>query len=181
MGLLQVSQVFAAREVLYHAAARASRARTVGFNSWMVEKCMRVASIPNAGRILQPDDIPADPTLSNLMGASPTPGDFWSTVLITVPQSQLCQLEKARIPWYMATDTYPESRVVLDYENWDNNSINYSDTTQIGPIVNPQVEITVRQQYPLWVPLHETFYDAEHVDLRVTSRLENHYPLYLDE
>ena len=54
-GLLQISQLFAAREVLYHAAARGARAKTVGFNRWMVTKAVRVGAIPNAGRMLVPE------------------------------------------------------------------------------------------------------------------------------
>ena len=54
MGLFQISRLSAAREVLQHAAARAARARTVGFNAWMVPKVVRVAAIPNAGRMTEP-------------------------------------------------------------------------------------------------------------------------------
>ena len=49
-GLLQVALVFNAREVLHHSAARAARARAVGFNDWMTTKAQRVAAIPNSGR-----------------------------------------------------------------------------------------------------------------------------------
>ena len=37
-GLLQTAVVFSGREVLHHAAARAARARAVGFNEWMAFK-----------------------------------------------------------------------------------------------------------------------------------------------
>ena len=48
MGIFQVSQLAVAREVLHHAAARGARARSVGFNAFMVQKSVRVAAIPNA-------------------------------------------------------------------------------------------------------------------------------------
>jgi len=43
LGMFQVSRVLAARDTLNHAAARAARARTVGFNRWMVLKVAQVA------------------------------------------------------------------------------------------------------------------------------------------
>ncbi len=54
-GLFQVSRIFAAREILYHAANRSTRAKAVGLNSFMTTKAARVASIPNAGRMLLPE------------------------------------------------------------------------------------------------------------------------------
>ena len=44
-GLFQTALVFQADEVLHHSAARAARARSVGFNEWMVTKAQRVAAL----------------------------------------------------------------------------------------------------------------------------------------
>ena len=43
------------------------------------------------------------------------------------------------------------------------------------------IETTVRQDYPLWVPMHRTFYAADEVTLAGESGIENHYPLYVDD
>jgi len=48
-GLLQVAQLMIAKGVLTYAAAAGARARTVGFNDFMVEKVIQVAAIPTAG------------------------------------------------------------------------------------------------------------------------------------
>ena len=56
-GLFQLSQMLTARILLDHAAARAARAKAVGFNAFMCRKAARVATIPIAGRRLWPDDL----------------------------------------------------------------------------------------------------------------------------
>ncbi len=52
--LLQLSQMLQSRILLDHAAARAARARAVGFNEFMCLKSARVAMIPVAGERLWP-------------------------------------------------------------------------------------------------------------------------------
>lgn len=55
-GLFQLSHLLTARILLDHAAARAARARAVGFNDFMCLKSARVAVIPVAGKMVWPDD-----------------------------------------------------------------------------------------------------------------------------
>lgn len=54
--VFQVAHMLTAKILLSHAAARAARARSVGFNEWMCLKSARVAMIPVAGRRLWPED-----------------------------------------------------------------------------------------------------------------------------
>ena len=75
MGLLQISELFAAREILNHAAARGARARAVGFNWFMVEKAVRVAAIPNAGKMVTPA-FENDDTAIEGMVTTMDPGDL---------------------------------------------------------------------------------------------------------
>src|SRR5574344_1993573 len=56
LGLFQFAELFSPRIGLAHAAARAARARAVGFNRFLVEKTARVATIPVAGTRLTPSD-----------------------------------------------------------------------------------------------------------------------------
>lgn len=56
MFLFHLSQVALVRTLVDHAAARAARARTVGFNDFMCHKSARVAVIPVAGERLWPQD-----------------------------------------------------------------------------------------------------------------------------
>ncbi len=175
-GLFQVSQLAAAREILYHAAARGARAKTVGFNRFMVEKAIRVASIPNAGRIVQPVFINENWELRQMVQTQ-GPGELWDNVLSNTDPSSLQQnLERARIPEYMGTASWDGANGILDYEDWD--SIGWScPSTPGGTLLN----VHVWQSYPLRIPLHRAFYAAGEVDLDGYSKIESHYPLYLHD
>jgi hypothetical protein len=91
-GLFQVSQIFAAREVLDYAAGRALRSKTVGFNRFMVMKSLRVGSIPNAGQMTVP----------------PSAGG---------PAVQYA-IERARIPLYLEAANGARLSAILGYEDW---------------------------------------------------------------
>jgi len=187
-GLLQISQLFAAREVLYHAAARGARAKTVGFNRWMVTKAVRVGAIPNAGRMLVPEydrDQPSD--LQNLV-ATLGPGELWDEALSATPMSGRVPIERARIPEYLATENYPRSLHILDYEDWnsivitDNGSQPIDTGDPDDPVqVSPVLHFAVGQNYRLWVPLHRTFYARDRVSISGEAYIENHYPLYFED
>lgn len=174
-GLFQISQLFAAREILHHAAARGARAKTVGFNRWMVNKAVRVASIPNAGKMIEPPFENENLALRNA-AATLRAGNFWEYALTAQPSSLQQSLEAARIPEYMASHNLPRSRWILDYEDWD--TIHIDDHTSLA---SPIVHITVSQDYPLRMPLHRAFYAADSVALEGDSYLENYYPLYIDD
>ena len=53
--LFELSRLVAARILADHAAARAARAKAVGFNDFMCRKSARVALIPVSGRRLWPE------------------------------------------------------------------------------------------------------------------------------
>ena len=92
-GLFQISQLLAAQEVLNYAAGRGARAKTVGFNRFMVHKTVRVGAIPNAGRMLNPAP-----------GGGP---------------AREHTAEAARIPLYLGADNWGQLDAILDYEAWD--------------------------------------------------------------
>ncbi len=58
--VFQVAHMVTSKILLDHAAARAARARAVGFNDWMCLKSARVAMIPVAGKCTWPGGTPAD-------------------------------------------------------------------------------------------------------------------------
>ncbi|MBO7482447.1 MAG: pilus assembly protein [Kiritimatiellae bacterium] len=93
LALVQLSQMLQARILLDHAAARAARARAVGFNEYMCRKVARAAVIPIAGECLWP------------LGLD----DGWS--------------EAARVPAYLASPDEPHARGVLDYALWHRMSV----------------------------------------------------------
>jgi len=175
-GLFQISQLAAGREILYHAAARGARAKTVGFNRFMVSKSIRVASIPNAGKLISPDFVNEDFTLRDMI-ATLRPGELWNEILTNATPSSLQQdLESARIPEYMNSENYARASYILDYEDWDSIVPNVPRNSSADIL-----EVEVSQQYPLRIPLHRAFYAADSVDLRGISAIENHYPLYIDD
>lgn len=171
MGLFQVSQVFASREILYHSAARGARGKTVGFNHFMVDKCMRVAAIPNSGRMLAPQYTGSSP-LTAWMSLSP--GELWDRVLAATPASGQYDHERVRIPEYLGSWNEPRARVILDYEHWD--TLRMSDSASLNT-----VDVHVQQDYPLWVPMHRTFYGADSASISGHSEMECHYMIYLDD
>jgi hypothetical protein len=174
MGLLQISQLFAAREILHHAAARGARCKTVGFNRWMVTKSVRIASIPNAGRLTTPDFQNNDLALQSMV-ATLRPGELWDEVLEeSEPSSQQYNLESGRIPDYMFSHNSARAGHVLDYEHWDSIHKTVDDDYD-------QIRVTTQQEYPLWVPLRATFYARSNATLQGEAELENHYSLYLDD
>jgi len=175
-GLFQISQLAAAREILFHAAARGARAKTVGFNRFMVSKAIRVASIPNAGKLTSPDFENVDLALRHML-ATRRPGELWDEVLQNANPSSLQEdLERARIPEYMNSANYARANYILDYEDWDTISWNIPHN-----LYGDVLEVSVSQEYPLRIPLHRAFYAADSVDLTGVSSIENHYPLYLDD
>lgn len=187
VGLLQVSQLVAARQVLHHAAARGARAKTVGFNDWMVEKAIRVAAIPNSGRLITPEFENVDQQLRDAV-ANSRPGELWDDVLggTLRPRSQQFSLEIARIPEYLGSENSARSRYILDYDYWySTNDVGYTiaevyHTFENGQIVT-SLQCRVAQTYPLWVPGHRAFYGAEDVRLGGESVIEKHYELYIDD
>jgi hypothetical protein len=181
MGLFQVSQLIAARQVLYHAAARGARAKMVGLNRFMVEKSLRVAAIPVAGRMTQPDIPNEDAALRDWL-ANERVGVVWDRVLEGGGgQAAIHEIERARIPEYMASPYWGQAHSVLDYEHW-------GDVRGIVPGVMEDaapLEVRVRQAVDLrrlfGASLYRAFYARDTLELEGVSRLEAHYPLYIED
>ncbi|MFO7535410.1 MAG: pilus assembly protein [Kiritimatiellia bacterium] len=169
-GLLQLSQLSASKEILDYAASCGVRAQTVGFNEFMVRKVIRVAAIPNAGRIVEPVADPA-PAPAPLTGS---PGTAWDYALRAQPVSPQYAVERARIPLYLGGENLGRLDGILDYENWDSISL-----PSIGYSGNAGIAIEIDQDVPLWTPLHQLFFDGDTFPLGGDAILENHYPLYL--
>ncbi|MCX7818496.1 MAG: prepilin-type N-terminal cleavage/methylation domain-containing protein [Kiritimatiellae bacterium] len=181
LGAFQISQLYAGRAVLSYTAAAAARARSVGFNDFMVYKVARAAAIPNAGRIVEPQ-IQRGGGLATLV-RDPRPGRVqrvWSLALASDPTSPQAAVERSRIPLYLGATRWGDLPAILDYENWDD--IHYVE----GPGSDTLLMASAHQRYELTWPLVRTFYAGGRVNLR--SGLEEefivrdkHYPLYLEE
>jgi hypothetical protein len=182
-GLFQVSQLFAAREILYHAAARGARARTVGLNDWMVQKAVMVASIPNAGRMIVPEpDTEADnqDAVWAEMVAEDKPGTVFLKSIGVATASAQYNIERARIPEFMASDNANRARQILDYARWDNIRFTVPDAGSFVGGVAPMIDVDVSQVVSNWVPMHKTFYVDDNVELHGKAVIEDHSALYLE-
>ena len=176
-GLLQVSQLFAAREVLHHAAARGARARTVGFNWAMVEKTVMVGAIANAGKLDNADYVPAHNDVLENKIRTEHAGAVWDYVLAKQPDSDQHRWERDRIPDFLGSDNIDEGRAVLDYEHWDDIGSDHSAMTTNMALVR----VRVWQNYPLTMPAHRAFYAGDSIPMEGNSFIENHYSAYLDD
>jgi hypothetical protein len=120
-GVFQLSQLFASQEVLDYAAGRGARARTVGFNRFMVFKTIRVGAIPNAGQLINP-------------------------VHAGGPAVQY-GLEAARIPLYLGAEDYGRLQPILNYDAWDTVQMDASYSVGDGTL-HQGVRQSVPLRYP---------------------------------
>ena len=187
-GAMQISQMFAAREILYHAAARGARAKTVGFNQWMVRKAIHVAAIPISGPMLTPQVDPQDPTIVAAIEASKGAGaliDPWLDVMAgrLVPSSARYQMERALIPEFMGADHVHQARSILDYDAWQNDLIRHGISgLPLGATdTPPPLRVTARMNYTRWLPMRNTFFRGDAVPMEGVNTLETHYLVYLDD
>ncbi len=186
--LLELARGFAGREILRHSAARAARARTVGFNHWMCTKVMRVAAIPNAGKMLEPSYASfTDEELRDAL-ASKRPGELWDWSLTANPRSDRGATEAARIPDYLASEHEARAQYILDYEGWKDI---HADGLGGDPgSASDTLEVKVRQKFPLdiivkalcdWVGILSPSLDRGYMTLGGDSEIENQYSLYIDD
>ena len=191
LGLFQLAHAYVARDVLYHAAARAARAKTVGFNQWMVEKTARVAAIPNAGSLTYPAVSTVDPVLDNAL-ATYGPGALWDFALRSATRSPTIDTELARIPEYLASYNAPRAGNVLDYDKWDTISaprISVSAGAVLGSGAGSLITARVEQPHDLLVALGAlSSGDLDGLQappgqilLAGHYAIEEHYSLYLDD
>lgn len=171
---LQISQLYAAQEVIAYAAGRAARAEAVGFNKFMVYKIYRVGAIPNAGRMTTPG--PAGP-YSSSAGIDWTVGNgisLWDNAMAAAPISPLAAVERSSIPLYLGSEYWGYLSAILDYDEWD--TLDYSSIRTPG-----QITATVSQNYPLNDPFRFLYYPGDMVPIESSCSLENHAWCYLDD
>lgn len=187
LALFQYANLFASKTVLSHAAARAARARTVGFNHWMVNKSARVAAIPASGRRLVPESAGIDPAITAALSRNRV-GEIWDIALRSSTRSPSVLLELSRVPEYMASDNSPTAEHILDYELWDALDVRIDEPFSLDGALPGVLRVTVRQEHPLLIglaPLAEgELRDAEPGESLALSgffSIESHYPLYMED
>lgn len=187
LAIFQYANLFAAKTVLNHAAARAARSRTVGFNRWMVEKSARVAAIPASGRRVTPAFAGVDPAITAALRQNRV-GDIWDLALRTNVRSPGTQLEVGRVPDYMDSDNHATAQHILDYELWDALSVDIEEPMSVSGLTPGTLTVNLRQRHPLLIalgPLAEgELRDAgeeEELALGAFYSIESHYPLYMED
>jgi len=185
MGMLQVALLFTAQDVLYQAAAAGARAKTVGMNRWMVLKCVRLGSIPNAGKMLEPQFTNVDQNLRDMRALNARPGDMWDAAIGARPSSAQYPKELEEFGFYLGAENQPRAQNILDYADWDTIRPTAGHTLATDADGRPAdygvLHVHVRQGYPLWAPMHRAFYAADSVGIGGEAELESHYPLYVDD
>ncbi len=169
-GCLQLSRIFAAREILEHSAQSAARARAVGFNDFMVYKVSRVATIPNAGLMTTPQ-------VANTSGrdwGSSSVGDLWDYSLTNYETSPQLAVERARIPLFLESVHPGELLAILDYADWE--TVNHPGILDAQGIMTGS---SVSQEFPLRIPFRAAFYADDFVTLRASAWQGAHSELYL--
>lgn len=184
--LLELARDFAGHEVLRHSASRAARARSVGFNKWMCTKVMRVAAIPNAGKMLEPayEDFPDEELRAAI--AAKSPSELWDWALTAEGGTDRTSMEASRIPNYLASEHEGVASGILDYEGWKD--INAEGLGGLPSATSSKtLEVKVRQKVSLdlivralcdWVGL---VFNRDYLVIGGDGRIENHASLYMDD
>lgn len=174
-GALQVSRLYAAREILDYAAMNGARARSVGLNSFMVYKVVRVSAIPNAGRMIEPD-IPPE-TGRGWLDTAQRPGSHWERAVRSRPGlSPRAVVERQRIPFYLGATHHARLAAILDYEDWD------TVHSRIEYPAADQIRVRVDQRLPVNFPFRRAFIATDYVPLQAVDHgvmMTDHSALYL--
>jgi hypothetical protein len=187
LAIFQYANLFACKSVLHHAAARAARARAVGFNIWMVEKSARVAAIPASGRRITPVLTGVDPTITATLGRNRV-GEIWDLALRSSTRSPSAQMELGRIPDYMDSINKPTADQLLNFELWDALALDIRESFNLDGTTPGTLLATVRQRHPLLIgltPLSEgelrEARQGEALAIEGFFSIESHYPLYMED
>lgn len=167
-GVIQMAQLYVARSVLTYTAAAGARARSVGFNSFMVYKVVRVAAIPTAGALEYPI-VPRDAAGAAFWGTR-SAGTTWNTALRAgSPVSPQTAVEQALIPHYLEAEQTGQLNAILRYERWPD--LKFHESLPSGRMVGVRVE----QEIPLVFPFHRAFTIDDSVQIQSGDAKRSHF------
>ncbi len=185
--VFQFAHLYSAKAILEHAAARGARARTVGFNHFMVTKSVRVAAIPASGRRLEPGPMGMASEITAALRSGRI-GAIWNLALYGRAYSPGIQMEVNRVPDYMASINHPTANHILDYELWDELSVDIDESMNISGENPDTLTVRLRQRHPLLLqlgPLSQGIQQSAEEHDRFTLgglyEIESHYPLYMED
>ena len=185
--VFQFAHLFTAKALLEHAAARAARARAVGFNHFMVVKSARVAAIPASGKRLVPGPAGLAPEIGAALRSGRI-GDLWDLALHSSAYSPGIQMEVYRVADYMESINHPTGGHILDYELWDTLSVTVDEPMDMGGETPGTLTVRVRQRHPLLISLAPLYAGAlrsaraeDTMSIGGLFEIESHYPLYMED
>lgn len=146
----EYSNLLNARTMVDYAAARAARARAVGFNDFMITKTVRVATAGVAGECRSKTD----------------EGDDLSTSAIV-----------SRMGSYLEIEHETDAKGILDFELWDTFHLGWSADEPKGD--NAELHLRVWQRRPLYGFENDPDQDHTLHSVSGEAAIENHYPFYL--
>lgn len=191
LALFQYARLFADKAVLSHAAARAARARAVGFNEWMVRKSALAGAIPASGRRLVPDFRETDAARRPAAGRKNALDAFLDLAFRTPARTAGYGIEAGRVPDFMASVSSGRARGILDYERWDDTDVDIRERSGFDEESPASLTVRVRQRRRLPIgrdALEAGAFDSaggrdagEPLSLAGEFSIESHYPLYLED
>jgi hypothetical protein len=149
-GLLQVSYIIAARNVLQYTAVATVRAAAIGLNDSMLLKVSHYASIPTAGPMNRPGNLGHMQLPGNSMGEKL---DHALTRRNTPESAQGWYEIAVKADFHLAADN--EYRAILNYDNWD--AQNEAEVRTRTDFNGDLVETTVGQAVPMTFPFARAF------------------------
>lgn len=182
-GILQVSYLVAAKDVISFSAFAACRAATVGMKDEYVERVVRTTSIPTAGPFVGELNTDGLPTGGRA-------GKTWDSALQSTPSSDQFWMEHHLIPYYRGAANEADLPRLLNYYNWVNGNTRISSSPAH---TDYSVLVYVRQNVPLTMPFARSFYrgnigtmtrrdgntDVPRSPIDAELEMENHSALYL--
>lgn len=155
--LYEFAELLTTHTVLDYAAARAARARAVGFNDFMVTKTVRVASMSMAGKCYN--------TIED--GGSGEEQELSTGALIS------------RMGSYLECENESQTRGILDFALWDYSRLGW-DCSEAGG-ASSDIIMRVWQKRPLYSSGDPRDNDIEDrlYTVRGEAQIESHYSFYL--
>lgn len=151
-GLLQVSYVIMAKDVISYSALASARALAVGMSEEFVERVAHVTTIPTAGPAYSTGGMYDD----SLSTGGKTLGEIWDAAVSSSPASRQYWYEDEMIPYYLGADDESMLDGVLNYFYWvTSESEVAAESSEAG---DEYAEVTVSQNVPLSYPFAAVFF-----------------------
>lgn len=194
-GLMQVSHVIMAKDVVSYSALAAARSLAVGMSEDFVDRVAHVTTIPTAGPAYQSAGMYDD----SLSTDGKTLGEIWDDAVSSSPSSSQYWYEDEMIPYYLGADDDSMLDGLLNYYYWVTDESEVS--TESSEAGDEYAEVTISQDVPLAYPFAAVFFfDYDYVSvlgsdgegstvyrevpaysIEQNVTIENHSALYLTE